>query len=162
MDYKAVFSLLVLLVCVNGAPIIARKLLRDRFAFPLDGYLVLSDQRRLLGSSKTVRGLLAACAVGALLGPLLGLDMLYGALFGFAAMLGDSLASFFKRRLNFQPGDAAPVLDQVPEAALPVWLVSSDLALDLAESAAIIAGFFIVEVTLSPLLFWLRIRRRPF
>ena len=51
-------SLLLLLFVANGGPVMAKWLLGDRLAFPLDGGLRFFDGGPLLGPSKTVRGLL--------------------------------------------------------------------------------------------------------
>jgi hypothetical protein len=46
------------------------------------------------------------------------------------AMLGDSVSSFIKRRIDCKPGAWIPGLDQLPEAALPLLLGYSLLELN--------------------------------
>lgn len=48
---------LVILTAAYTAPLIAKKVFGARFSHPVDGGLTFLDKRRLLGSSKTVRGL---------------------------------------------------------------------------------------------------------
>lgn len=49
-------KLQILLGFANGAPIIVRNLLGDRFRWPIDANLKLVDGHPLFGPSKTVRG----------------------------------------------------------------------------------------------------------
>jgi CDP-2,3-bis-(O-geranylgeranyl)-sn-glycerol synthase len=60
-------QLLVLLGVANGIPILAKKLLQDRFSMPVDGGLTLPDGELLFGASKTVRGVILSvvCTTGA-------------------------------------------------------------------------------------------------
>ena len=51
---------LVLLLVANGSPIVAAKLLGRRLSYPLDVNVRLRDGKRLLGASKTVRGVVVA------------------------------------------------------------------------------------------------------
>src|SRR5690348_3592320 len=96
----AVLQLIVLLALANGTPVIVKKLLGDRFAYPLDGGARFWDGRPWLGASKTIRGIMLSIAVTSLAAPLLGLGIRVGLIVGSLAMLGDLLSSFVKRRLN--------------------------------------------------------------
>ena len=58
--WNAILDILVLLVVVNGAPIIAARLFGSRYDAPVDLGARLPDGRPLFGSSKTWRGLAAA------------------------------------------------------------------------------------------------------
>ena len=98
MNVVAAFQLLVLLTPANGTPVIAKRLLGDRFAVSLDGGLVLPDGAPLFGRSKTVRGIVLAVLVTAAGAPLVVLDWRIGAIVGATAMLGDLVSSFVKRR----------------------------------------------------------------
>lgn len=61
------WRLFLLIGAANAVPIIARNVFGPRFAFPLDGDLNFCDGQRLLGSAKTLRGILLprgdTCAV---------------------------------------------------------------------------------------------------
>ena len=111
----------ILLLLANGSPVLAKKLLGQRMAWPLDGGLVLSDGYRLFGPSKTIRGILCGIAAAAGSGWLLGLGWPVGALAGAAAMVGDLLSSFIKRRLARPPSSRATGVDQIPESLLPLF-----------------------------------------
>ena len=154
--------LLVLLGAVNAAPIVAKRLLGARWAWPLDGGLHFVDGRRLLGPSKTVRGLVAAVAAGALGSVLLGLPAGVGATVGAAAMAGDALSSFVKRRLGVAPSGRATGLDQVPEALLPLLVVRGALDLGWLQVAAITAAFFALEIPLARWAHRLGLRDQPY
>jgi len=101
---------------------------------PIDGGRVWRDGRRMLGDGKTWRGLLGGTVAGMALCGILsvavraagaggsltdflmpgwgGLSWVYvGFLLAFGALFGDSLKSFFKRRLGRDRGAKAPVMD---------------------------------------------------
>lgn len=153
---------LLLLGIANGTPIFASKLFGKRFETPLDGGLKFFDGRPLLGSSKTLRGLLLSLACTTLAAPLLGYDWVIGAGLAGASMLGDLLSSFIKRRLALPTHSQAPALDQIPESLLPLLLLRKQLALGYGEIAAILLLFIVLEIVLSRLLFRLQIRDRPY
>lgn len=155
-------KILILLGIANGTPIIAKKLLGDRFPQPLDGGLRWFDGRPLLGSSKTIRGLLLSIACTALLAPLLGIDAVLGAGLAAASMLGDLASSFVKRRIDLRPHSQAPGLDQIPEALLPLVLLHRPLGLGTGDIVLLVALFIAFEIVLSRLLYRLRIRDRPY
>lgn len=154
--------LLLLLGVANGAPIAFKRLLGARGAAPLDGGLHFVDGQRLLGPSKTVRGVVAAVVATALAAVLLGLPAGVGAAIGAAAMAGDALSSFVKRRLGIAPSGRATGLDQVPEALLPLVVVRGALDLGWLQVAAITAAFFALEIPLARWAYRLGLRDRPY
>ncbi len=152
----------LLLVAANGAPVIAARLLRRRGERPIDGGLRLPDGEPLFGPHKTWRGLLAAVGSCALLGALLGVGAAAGAAIGALAMVGDLAASFTKRRLKVPSGGRMRALDQLPESLLPMAFAPA--LLGAGWLAALVAALLFVaaNILVSPLLFRLGIRRRPF
>ena len=157
-----VVQLLALLSVANTTPLIVKRLLGSRFAWPLDGGIVCRDGRPLLGASKTVRGVAFALLATALAGPLVGLDMIVGLTIGATAMAGDLLSSFAKRRLALPPSSKATGIDQIPESLLPAIACRSALALSIVEIAAVTAIFFVGEVLLARLFYRLHLRDRPY
>ncbi|MGJ7519075.1 hypothetical protein ACSFA0_01105 [Variovorax sp. LT1P1] len=105
-------QLLLLLAVANNAPIAAKRPLGERWSCPLDGGFMLRDGRPVLGPSKTVRGVVAACMLYAWI---LGLAPGVGATIGTVAMAGDALSSFVKRRMAIEPSGRALEIDQIPE-----------------------------------------------
>jgi hypothetical protein len=158
----ALWPPLLLLLVANGAPILARQLLGERFASPLDGGLRFIDGRPLLGPSKSWRGVLAAILLTAPCAILLGGAWWMGLLFALLSMLGDAIASFAKRRLAIAVHGRAAGLDQIPEALLPLWLLSEPLGLDGEQVFLTVALFMLLEMSLSPLLHRWHIRLRPY
>ena len=155
-------KLLLMVMVANGAPILAKRLFGDRWAWPIDGNRLFVDRRPMLGPAKTFRGLLAALAASVLAAPLLGFNALLGVVVGSAAMAGDLVSSFIKRRLGFASSQQAPGLDQGLESLLPVLACKPLLALGRDTVVIVVVAFFVVGVLLSRLLFRLGIRDRPF
>jgi CDP-2,3-bis-(O-geranylgeranyl)-sn-glycerol synthase len=154
--------LLLLLGVANSAPIVARRLLGDRWAAPLDFGLNFVDGRPLLGPGKTFRGVVAAIVATALAAWALGIAAQVGALVGAMSMAGDALASFAKRRLGVAPSGRATGLDQIPESLLPLLAVQGPLELSVAQIVGITVAFFVLEIPLARLAFRLGLRERPY
>lgn len=155
-------ELLLLIVIANGAPVIATRVFGEWGAYPLDGGRVLVDGHRLLGHSKTWRGVLAATLATGVGAVLLNGLWLIGVTIGIAAMLGDLLSSFIKRRLGMASSSMALGLDQMPESLLPLLAVAGRFDLSGSTIAWTVAGFVVLELTLSPIFYWLGIRNRPY
>ena len=142
---------LLLVVLANSAPWAAGRALGGRWAAPLDFRYVLRDGERLFGSHKTWRGVLAGVLACALAARLSGVAWTIGAGFGAAALLGDAASSAIKRRLKLQPGTEVPGLDQIPEALLPSVIFAPLLGLGVIDVAAVVAGFFLLDVLVAQL-----------
>lgn len=108
-------------------------LIRRRFsalAIPVDGRRTLWG-KRILGDHKTWRGVLAGIVSGTLVFELQRFvyeagvaqtmvlidysahSLLPGLLMGLGARRGDAVKSFFKRRVDIEPGESWPVFDQL-------------------------------------------------
>ena len=162
MHYMVVLRLLILLALANGSPIIAKWIVDDRFALPLDGHLKFIDGRPLFGASKTIRGILVSLFVTAACAPLLGFTFAIGLFVASMAMAGDLLSSFLKRRLGLSSGGRATGLDQIPESLLPLLACRALLSLTVFDIVAGTAVFFVGAVVFSQLLFELHVRDRPY
>lgn len=162
MHLTAVLYATVLIMVANGAPIVAKRALGRRLARPLDNGTRFIDGRPLFGHSKTLRGLLSALALTTACAPLLGFPWQLGALVAAAAMAGDLLSSFVKRRLGLPESSRAPGLDQIPESLFP--LLASRRLLDLAAIDILlgVAIFFVGEIFLSKIFYRLGLRERPY
>ena len=157
-----IFELLLLLALANGTPVLVNKLLGTRLAYPLDGGRTFLDGLPLFGSSKTIRGILAAALMTTAASILLGMSWRVGFVIGTVAMGGDLFSSFLKRRFHFIAGDRATGLDQIPESLFPLLACRHALALTALEIAAVVVVFFVGEVLISVFLFKLHIRDRPY
>ncbi len=162
MHSLPLLQLMVLLILANGTPVVAKRILGGRFAYPLDGGVTFFDGRPLFGRSKTIRGVVLALVVTAAGAPLIGLDWATGLIVGASAMAGDLASSFTKRRLGLAPHSQAMGLDQVPESLLPLLACWSRLDLGMLDIAVGVAVFFVGELMLSRLLFRLGIREHPY
>ncbi len=113
----------------NMSPVLAGRRF-SALAIPIDGGQTLRG-KRIFGDHKTWRGLLAGIVAGALTfelqrlayeaGVARGLalidysahPLLPGLLMGLGAGVGDAVKSFFKRRIDIEPGASWPVFDQL-------------------------------------------------
>ena len=137
----------------NMAPPIAARLgWLQRLNRPLDGGAIWHS-RRVLGDNKTIRGVAVGIIAGALVGllqnslwflptmrniSLLSYDNLLtsiitGAWLGFAAMLGDTLASLLKRQLSIHPGSPWRPWDQLDFIISAILLISWLVPLTAAQ-----------------------------
>jgi len=157
-----ILELLVLLFLANGAPVIARNVLGERFAWPVDGGIRFIDGKPLFGASKTLRGLLFSVVFTALGAWSMGLGWVVGFVVAVASMAGDLFSSFIKRRFDVQVSGRATGLDQIPESLFPALACQRMLDLDVTEISAVVVLFFVGDVVLSPVFHKLRIRKRPY
>lgn len=155
-------QLLLLIIVANGAPIILRDVMQSRFDAPLDGGAVFIDGQRLLGDSKTWRGVTGSILATAVVAWLLDLPAVTGAAVGALAMSGDILASFSKRRLRLAPSSMAPLLDQIPESLLPALVLQRAFGLDIIGVLVLVGVFIVFELSVSVVLYRLGIRKRPY
>lgn len=110
----------------------------------------------MLGAAKTYRGVAAALLLTAPAAEMLGLGWRLGLIIALAAMAGDLLSSFVKRRLGKRVHARSAWLDGTPEVLLPVVAVAAPLALSWLEGLVVVLGF----VTLHALLARLAVRFR--
>jgi CDP-2,3-bis-(O-geranylgeranyl)-sn-glycerol synthase len=113
----------------NMSPVLVRRRF-NALAIPIDGGQTLWG-KRILGDHKTWRGLIAGVVAGGLIyelqrfayqagfAPDLALidypahPLLPGLLMGVGTGVGDAVKSFFKRRIDIEPGASWPVFDQL-------------------------------------------------
>ncbi|NOR81404.1 MAG: CDP-archaeol synthase, partial [Methyloprofundus sp.] len=145
-----------------GTPILARNFFKTRYAWSIDFGIDFIDHRPLFGDSKTWRGLIASVFMAGVLALLLSMTFQVGVLFGILVMLGDLSASFIKRRLGYIESSRSRFLDTLPESILPVLVLHEQLGLTLFDGILSIALFVILEILISPILYRLHIRKRPY
>ena len=156
----------------NMAPVIVRKI--NLFVHPIDFNKKINN-KPLLGKNKTFRGLIFGIVFAIIVAYLqyLAYDkaffksisfidyknwLLFGFLMGFGALAGDSVKSFFKRRLNIKPGAKFIPFDQTDFVVgalvfiMPIFnLTSSIFLVSLVLS-------FILDIIVNHLAFYLKIR----
>ncbi len=162
MNVVILSKILLLLLIANGAPILAKKILKDKFSQPIDFGLEFIDHRPLLGPTKTYRGLLASILTTSAAALVLDLPMYTGGLIALFAMIGDSISSFTKRRMGIESSDMALGIDQIPESLLPLIVVQSQYQLNGMDIILAVVAFFAIELFLSRVLYTLKIRDRPY
>jgi len=162
LNYGQILRALVLLGVANGAPVIARRLLGDSAASPVDFNGKFFDGMPIFGPSKSIQGIVAAIVATACVAPALQLPWGVGAVTAAACMAGDLFSSFVKRRLGMQSSSRAIGLDQVPEALFGALAAQFALPLTMADIAAVTLAFFIGQIVLSRIFFAIGLRQHPF
>lgn len=157
-----ILKLLLLLWAVNGAPVIATRLLGNTFARPVDNNLCLADGYPLFGSSKTWRGIVSALCAGMLLGWIVGMELHWGLATAGLAMCGDLLSSFIKRRRGMPASSRAVIVDQLPESLFPMLVLTLTNQLEPLSAVITVILFVVTDIWLSKLLYRIHIRRRPY
>lgn len=140
----------------NATPVLAKRVFRGRL-HPVDFNAVFIDGRRILGDGKTYEGLLMGTVLGTLIGYLTSYlahlsapsilrypTILDSLVMSIAALLGDMLGAFIKRRLGLRRGEPAPLLDQLD------FLLASLLALHLIDPGLLTVQVAIVAVVVTP------------
>jgi CDP-2,3-bis-(O-geranylgeranyl)-sn-glycerol synthase len=129
----------------NMAPVFVRKL--NFLAYPIDGGATVRG-RRMLGANKTWRGLIFGTLLGGVAGAVMqytGLPFTWwwGFFLGFAALLGDSIKSFFKRQFDVRPGGRWMPWDQL-DFIIVAFLMS--LLFVRFSWWAVVLGFIVIFV----------------
>lgn len=137
---------LALVIIANIVPWAVGRLFGRRLRTPLDFGLRLRDGSPVLGEHKTWRGLIAGAIACGLAAQLVGLGFVLGAAFAILSLAADAASSFVKRRLRLAPGYEYPLLDQLPEALLPLIVLSQLLGLNLIECFAIAVAFLLLDL----------------
>lgn len=161
MNLIPMIQALAMILAVNASPIIAQRLLGDRWNAPMDGGRVLADGERLFGHHKTWRGLASAILTGLLLAPAIGIPPLAGAISGSLAMLGDLISSTVKRRIKRPPGSKVAVLDQSPEALFPALGLTLFTPLTILEALITSVLFVLLGPPVSKVMYLIGIRSQP-
>ncbi len=138
---------------------------------PIDLGRNFSDNKRILGDGKTIRGFVLGCLCGAIVGllqiwlapliaphlqayldPKLLMQVSYMALFTMpvGSLLGDLVKSFFKRRLGFERGAMMPIADQLDFVA-GAWALT--LLLDWSWFLSnFTLGIIVTVIIITPIL----------
>ena len=162
MHPQLIAQVLFLIALANGAPVIAKRLLRDRFASPVDRGWRLPDGQPVFGGAKTIRGIVLSVIATTCLAPAIGAAPATGAIVAVSAMTGDLLSSFTKRRMRLPSSSMCIGIDQGPESLLPALACRWILPLSLADVALVVALFLVGELGASRLLYALTIRDQPY
>jgi CDP-2,3-bis-(O-geranylgeranyl)-sn-glycerol synthase len=127
---------------------------------PIDFQHNFLDGNRLLGDSKTIRGFVSGIVAGTTVGfiqnfPLKGVVLSLGALFG------DLAGSFFKRRLNFRPGDPMPILDQLDFVAGALLLGMNFYPISLSTIILLTVLTPFIHLFMNIIAYLLKVKSKP-
>lgn len=161
-DFLLVMKLLFLVIVANGAPVLVKHFLGDKLSSPMDGGLILSDGQRLFGKAKTIRGVVSSLIATMFAALLINFEFETGAIVAAAAMIGDMLSSFLKRRMKIPSGGVIVGLDQIPEALFPALAAKWMLPLTLMDIVTVVAVFLVGALVFSRICFALKVRKQPY
>lgn len=162
MHWTAIAQVLFLIAVSNGTPVVAGKLFGKKLSRALDDGALFPDGKPIFGPSKTLRGIIASVFLTTAAAPLIGLSLWLGLGAAVAAMIGDLMSSFVKRRLGMPPSSRATGLDQIPESLLPTLTCALPMNFTFEDVVSVIAIFLIGEIILSKILFKWRLRSQPY
>ncbi len=152
-------QIIILLWTINVTPVLMAFIFEKKWDTPLDGGVLFFDGNPIVGSHKTIRGLLGGILAGIFVGAILGISFWIALLTGVLSMLGDLLSSFIKRRFKSIEGTDYPVMDQIFEGAFPLIVIIPAYSLTIVQSLALIL-FFIVTAWIAAQ-FLTRVLRTP-
>jgi CDP-2,3-bis-(O-geranylgeranyl)-sn-glycerol synthase len=104
------------------------------------------DGQPVFGSHKTWRGFAGGVIASGVVAWGWGLGAWLGIGVGAVSLVGDALSSALKRRLRLPPGTEIPLMDQLPEALLPLVMFQRALGLDPASIAVIVVSFVVLDI----------------
>ena len=163
----------------NMAPVIAKKLkILPEINKPIDMNIKFEDGKPLLGKNKTYRGFLVAILMGILLAfiqkLLYGINffksisitnyngwLLIGFLLGLGAISGDSIKSFFKRRIDIKPGKKFIPFDQT-DFIIGAYLFTYPFYYNIISWQMILTSIlisFFLHIIVNHIAFYLKIRK---
>ena len=166
------FYLMLPAYFANMAPVIVKKI--NLFAFPIDFNRTMND-KPVLGKNKTFRGLVFGIIFAVIIAYLQFLAynelffknisfvdyknwMLFGFLMGFGALTGDSVKSFFKRRIGISPGEKFIPFDQTDFVVGALLFIPPLFPLTLKIFVSSLILSFLLHIIVNHAAFYLRIR----
>lgn len=166
------FYLMLPAYFANMAPVMVKKI--NLFAVPIDFNKKINN-KPILGENKTFRGLIFGVIFSIIISylqfSLYNVEffravsfidyenwLLFGFLIGLGALTGDSVKSFFKRRLGIRPGEKFIPFDQADfvVGALIFIIPIIDLTLKIFIVSLLLS--FVLDIIVNHLAFYLKIR----
>lgn len=162
MDNIILFIKIILLLwSINLTPVLLAFFFEEKWNAPVDQGILFIDGKPLLGSHKTIRGVIGGILAGILFGFAAGLSLWVTLPAGMLSMLGDMVASFIKRRFRIAEGDDFPIMDQLLESAFPFIIIAPAYALSFSGMFSLIL-IFIITAWLGALFLTRILRTKPF
>jgi CDP-2,3-bis-(O-geranylgeranyl)-sn-glycerol synthase len=141
---------------VNGSCTLAA-LLRNH---PIDFGLRLKG-KRLLGDGKTIEGFLIGLNSGLLVSIILGLDFRISFFVCIAALSGDLIGSFIKRRLGLKRGEEVPLMDQLGFLVMTYLALSFFIIIDYWLALLLLAITYFIHRLSNWLAYLLKLKKVP-
>ncbi len=133
---------------------------------PLDFGRRFFDGKRILGDHKTIDGFIGGVLMGILTSYVLSLigyhDILKGAVLSIGAMVGDSLGSFVKRRLNLPPGSSLPLVDQLSFILFALLVYGAIWGINALSFIILLLLTFPLHIATNFIAYLLKLKSTPF
>lgn len=166
------FYLMLPAYFANMAPVMVKKI--NLFVFPIDFDKQINN-KPILGKNKTFRGLVFGIIFAVIIAYLQFLLynveffknisfinyqnwLLFGFLMGFGALTGDLIKSFFKRRLEINPGEKFVPFDQTDFVIGALIFIMPIFNLTLKIFIASLLLSFLLHIIVNHIAFYLKIR----
>ena len=155
----------------NMVPVFAAKLpVIRKYDAPIDGGKSWRGIR-LLGDHKTWRGLCTGIAGGALTAaalhwtglfdPNIVMTIVIGAALGAGALVGDSIKSFFKRRIGVASGKTWFPFDQIDYIVGGLVFVAPFVRFSVEQMLTILLSYFLLHLLSTTIGYHLRLKNDP-
>ena len=167
------FYLMLPAYFANMAPVIVKKV--NLFAFPID-FSKTINKKPVLGKNKTFRGLIFGVFFAIIIAyaqfwlypigffkNISFIDyqnwLLFGFLMGSGALIGDMIKSYFKRRLNIEPGARFAPFDQTDFVFGALIFITPIFNLTLKIFITSLLLSFLLHIFVNHIAFYLKIRK---
>ncbi len=156
------------------------RLIFPKLNYPMDFYKTFNKER-ILGSHKTFRGLIFGIC-GGIIGSFIQYILynfeffrslslinysqvswlLVGFLFGFGAIIGDAIKSFFKRQTGIKPGEMFMPFDQIDWVIGALVFIMPLYVVSLREFLLLVVLYFLIHLIVKYVAFIFKLERRSF
>jgi CDP-2,3-bis-(O-geranylgeranyl)-sn-glycerol synthase len=161
----------------NGAALCSRRIkFLNPLAIPVDLEKKWIDGRRIIGRSKTFRGFVAGTLAAILSAVMifflsgyfqivvfnsLSYAILIGTILGFGALLGDTIKSFFKRRMGIKEGKNLIFFDQLDFLVGAIVFSFPFEHFPIRFILLLIFGTFVLHIIMNIVAFNLKLKKAP-
>ncbi|HLE06192.1 MAG TPA: CDP-archaeol synthase [Candidatus Nanoarchaeia archaeon] len=117
--------------------------------------------KKILGTGKTIEGILLGLNAGLLIGLLLKLDFRLTFITTVASLSGDLIGSFIKRRLKIPQGNEVPLMDQLGFLVTTYLALSYHITINFYHALMILSATYFIHKAANKLAYALKLKKVP-